>query len=94
VPHWSISKVLRRVDGATVRVGLRKVRIDSESTLCSGYGSSIRRGRVGLWRHFNCTYTTFTRRGVDRDLEFRLHVRSATRFTLSDAHWVSGVVNG
>jgi hypothetical protein len=91
LPYWSVGKVLRRVDGATIRVGARAVRVESDSTLCSGYGTSRRRGRVRVWRHFNCTYTTFTKAGVDRDLEFRLHVRGVRRFAISDAHWVSGV---
>jgi hypothetical protein len=91
VPYWSIGKVLRRVDGVAIRVGTRKVRVESDSTLCSGYGTSIRRSRLRLWRHFNCTYTTFTKAGVDRDLDFRLHVRSVRRFSISDAHWISGV---
>jgi hypothetical protein len=91
-PYWSIGKALRRVDGAAIRVGTRTVRIESESTLCSGYGTSIRHRRLRMWRHFDCTYTTFTKAGVDRDLEFRLHVRSATRFRFSDAHWISGVI--
>jgi hypothetical protein len=91
VPYWSVGKVLRRVDGATIRLGTRKVRVESDSTLCSGYGASIRRGRLRMWRHFNCTYTTFTKAGVDRDLDFRLHVRGARRFSISDAHWISGV---
>ena len=91
LPYWSIGKVLRRVDGASIRVGGRAVRVESDSTLCSGYGTSIRRGRLRMWRHFNCTYTTFTKAGVDRDLEFRLHVRGVRRFSISDAHWVSGV---
>jgi hypothetical protein len=92
VPYWPIGKVLRRVDGAVIPVGTRKVRVESESTLCSGYGTSIRRGRLRMWRHFNCTYTTFTKARVDRDLDFRIHVRGATRFSVSDAHWVSGVI--
>ena len=91
VPYWSIGKVLRRVDGATIRVGTRKVRIESDSTLCSGYGTSIHVGRVRMWRHFGCTYTTFTRAGVDRDLDFRLHVRGVTRFSIADAHWIRGI---
>jgi hypothetical protein len=91
LPYWSIGKALRRVDGATIRIGARKVRIESESALCSGYGTSIRRGRLRLWRHFDCTYTTFTKAGVDRDLDFRIHVRGTTRFSISDARWVSGV---
>jgi hypothetical protein len=89
-PYWSIGKVLRQLDGARIRVGSRHVRVDSETTLCDGYGTSIRRGRLRLWRHFTCTYTTFTKVLADKDLEFRLHVRSATRFSISDARWIVG----
>src|SRR5436190_15188849 len=89
-PYWSVGKVLRRLDGAKIQVGSRKVRVESETTLCAGYGASIRRGRVRVWLHFICTYTTFTKALVDKDLEFRLHVRSATRFSISDAHWIVG----
>jgi hypothetical protein len=90
VPYWSIGKVLRRLDGTAVQVASRKIRIDSDTTLCGGYGESIRRAGVRMWRHFHCTYTTFTRALVDRDLEFRLHVRDATRFSITNAHWVRG----
>ena len=44
-PYWSVGKVLRRLDGAKIQVGSRKIRVDSETTLCAGYGTSIRRGR-------------------------------------------------
>jgi hypothetical protein len=86
---WSVGKVLRQLDGTRVRVGTRRVRVDSESTLCSGERLSFRRRGVRVWRYFACTYTVFTRGFVDRDLDFRLHVLSATRFSVTDAHWVS-----
>jgi hypothetical protein len=89
---WSVGKVLRRLDNAVVQVGPRKVRIDSATTLCAGYGKSVRRASVRMWQHFNCTYTTFTHALVDKDLDFRLHVRDRTRFVLSDAHWVRGAL--
>jgi hypothetical protein len=41
-----------------------------------------------MWRRFVCTYTTFTRGGVDRDIDFRVRVRGATRYVVTDAHWV------
>ncbi|HEY6835120.1 MAG TPA: hypothetical protein VI142_01505 [Gaiellaceae bacterium] len=89
---WSVGKVLRRLDNAVVQVGRRKVRVDSATALCAGYGKSVRRERVRRWQHFNCTYTTFTRVLVDKDLDFRLHVRDRTRFTVSDARWVRGAL--
>jgi hypothetical protein len=88
VPFWSMDKVMRKLDGDLVHVGSRKVRIHSDTTLCSGRGASIRRNGVRMWRRFLCTYTTFTKAGVDRDLEFRVRVLSRTRYAVSDAHWV------
>jgi hypothetical protein len=88
VPFWSMDKVLRKLDGDWVRVGSRRVKIHSETTLCSGRGASVRRNGVRMWRRFLCTYTTFTKAGVDRDLEFRVRVLSRTRYAVWDAHWV------
>jgi hypothetical protein len=88
VRYWSTTKVLGRLEGAKVTVGARTVRVRSATTLCAGQGTSIRRHGVRLWRSFACTYTTFTKAGVDRDLDFRVRVRSATRFTIWGVHWV------
>lgn len=88
VPFWTMDKVLRKLDGDWVRVGSRRVMIHSETTLCSGRGASVRRNGVRMWRRFLCTYTTFTKAGVDRDLEFRVRVLSRTRYAVWDAHWV------
>jgi hypothetical protein len=90
LPYWPLGKALRMLDDTRLRVGSRLVRIDSATTLCAGYGASIRRDGVRRWRHFACTYTTFTKTGVDRDVDFRLHVLSARRFSISDAYWVGG----
>jgi hypothetical protein len=87
---WSVAKVMRATDDARVRVGNTTVRIDEATTLCSGQGPSRRRKGVRQWRHFACTYTTITRQGLGRDLEFRVHVLGVRRFTLTDARWVSG----
>ncbi|MFL5923523.1 MAG: hypothetical protein ACJ75Q_00200 [Gaiellaceae bacterium] len=86
--YWSTAKLLRKLDGAKVLVSSRTVRIRSATTLCAGRGISIRRRGVRLWSRFLCTYTTFTKGGVDRDLDFRVRVRSATRVTIWDAHWI------
>jgi hypothetical protein len=86
--YWSITKVLRRLDRAKVHVGTHTVRIDSETTLCAGRGSSIRRSGVRMWHRFACTYTTFTKSGVDRDLDFRVVTLSSRRYVIRDAHWV------
>jgi hypothetical protein len=88
VPFWSADKVLRKLDGDLVRVGSRQVRIHSDTTLCSGRGTSIRRNGMRMWRRFLCTYTAFTKAGPDRDLEFRVRILSKRRYLLRDAHWV------
>ena len=87
--YWPVSKVMRAIDDIRVRVGTRIVRIHKETTLCSGEGRSIRRQGIRRWSRFACTYTTFTKRGVDRDLDFRVRVLGATRFAITDAHWVA-----
>jgi hypothetical protein len=91
VPYWSIRKVLHRIDGKRIRVGTRTVRIDSDTALCSGRGPSIVREGLRRWRRFDCTYTTFTRAGVDRDVEFRVRVLGRLRYAIYDAHWVRGI---
>jgi hypothetical protein len=88
VPYWSVTKVLHRIDGARIHVGTRTLRIDGYTTLCAGRGPSIRREGVRRWRRFICTYTTFTKSGVDRDVDFRVRVLGTTRFAIYDAHWV------
>lgn len=86
--YWPMAKLMRAIDDVRVRVGTGVVRIHSETTLCSGEGPSIRRGGIRRWSRFACTYTTFTKRGVDRDLDFRVRVTGMTRFAITDAHWV------
>jgi hypothetical protein len=86
--YWPIAKVMRLIDGVRVRVGTRVIRIDTETTLCSGEGPSVRRSGIRRWSRFKCTFTTFTRQGLDRDLEFQVRVTGARRFVIRDAHWV------
>lgn len=86
--YWPVAKVMHAVDGARVRVGARVVRINTQTTLCSGEGRSIRRRRVRIWSRFTCTFTTFARSGVDRDLEFEVYVIGRARYAIRDAHWV------
>lgn len=76
------------VDGTRVRVGRNVVRIDADTTLCAGEGTSRRRKGVRQWRHFLCTYTTMTPRGIGRDVDFRVHVLGVGRFVITDARWV------
>lgn len=87
--YWSVDKVLRMIDGKTLQMKSRTVRLHAETTLCAGHGASIRSGRMRKWRLFACTYTTFTKAGVDRDLDFDVRVRGATRYSISGAHWVA-----
>jgi hypothetical protein len=89
--YWSVTKVMRRIDGARVLVGTRTVKIDSDTALCAGRGPSIVVKRIRRWRRFACTYTTFTKRGVDRDLDFRVRVLGTRRYRIYDAHWVVGI---
>jgi hypothetical protein len=90
-PHWSMMKVLARLDGARIHVGSRTLRIDSDTTLCAGKGPAIRRDGVRKWRGFLCTYTTFTKSGADRDIDFRVRVLGRLRYQIYDAHWVRGI---
>lgn len=85
---WTVAQAMRAVDDVRVRVGAKVVRIDSDTSLCSGEGPSIRRGKVRAWTHFRCTSTTFTSRGPGRDLEFRLHALDVRRFRITNAGWV------
>jgi hypothetical protein len=86
---WSVAKVMRVTDDARVRVGTSVVRINADTTLCAGQGTSRRRRGVRRWRHFVCTYTTFTPRGIGRDVDFRVHVLGVRRFVITDARWVA-----
>ena len=88
--YWPVAKVMRVIDGKRVRVAGRVVRIDSDTTLCSGRGASVRRNGVRRWSLFACTFTSFTRQGVDRDLEFLVRVRGVSRVAIVDPHWVRG----
>jgi hypothetical protein len=87
---WPAAKTMRVVDGKRVRVGASVVRVDVETTLCSGEGRGTRRGGVRVWRHFRCTFTTFTALGPGRDVEFRVHPLDARRVAITDARWVVG----
>jgi hypothetical protein len=89
--YWSVTKVLHRIDGARVHLGSRTVRIDKDTALCAGRGRSVVVKRIRRWQRFVCTYTTFTKSGVDRDVEFRVRVLGKLRYRISDAHWVTDV---
>ena len=88
---WPANKAMRAVDDARVRVGSIVVRVKVETTLCSGEGRVIRRRGLRAWKHFRCTFTTFTPSGgVGRDLEFRLHAMDVRRIAITDARWIVG----
>jgi hypothetical protein len=87
---WPVAKVMRVVDDARMRVGTRILRVDSESTLCSGEGWATRRRGVRMWTHFRCTFTTFTPQGPGRDVEFRVHALDARRIAITNARWIVG----
>lgn len=87
---WPVAKVMRAVDDERLPVGKRILRVDSETTLCSGEGPSTRRRGVRMWTHFRCTFTTFTPRGPGRDVEFRVHTLDARRIAITNARWIVG----
>jgi hypothetical protein len=89
--YWTLAHAMRAIDGVRIRVGTRVVRIGTDSTLCSGEGRKIRRHGVRMWHRFACTYTTFTKKGIDRDLEFQVYVIGRTGFAIRDAHWITAI---
>lgn len=89
--YWTLTHAMRAIDGVRIRVGTRVVRIETDSTLCSGEGRRIRRHGERMWSRFVCTFTTFTKSGVDRDLEFHLYVTGRTLFAIRDAHWITAI---
>lgn len=89
--YWSMAHLMYALDTTRIRIEAHVIRVHADTTLCSGQGRRIRRHAVLLWRHFVCTFTTFTKTGIDRDLEFDVDVTGRTRFAISDAHWIRGV---
>ena len=85
---WSVPRLMRAVDEATLLVDGRRTRVDAETTLCSGRGRSIRVAGERRWHLFRCTYTTFSTRGVDRDIDFRVWIVDSRRFRITNAAWV------
>jgi len=85
---WPVEKAVRLADGKRLRVGTKTIRVDADTTLCSGEGRGARRRGVRVWTHFRCTFTTF--RGVlpGPDVEFRLHALDMRRLALTNAVWV------
>lgn len=87
-PLWSIEAVTSRIDGAKVVIGRWRGRVQADTTLCNGEGRGSRWDGVRHWRHFTCTWTVFDRQGlVDRDVTFRVHPLTRTRFLINDARF-------
>jgi hypothetical protein len=87
--QWSLSKAMRKIDDRRIRIGSHVVRIDSETTLCSGVGRGVRRDGVRRWAEFRCTYSAFLAGGI-YDCSFRLHVRGPRKYVITDARWIAG----
>jgi hypothetical protein len=86
--YLPLDTVLRRLDRASLVVRSRPIPVRSATTLCAGSGRPVRRNGTRMWHRFACTFTTFTRAGVDRDIDFVVYVRSRTRLAIASAHWV------
>jgi hypothetical protein len=85
---WTLPKVMRVVDDKRIRVGATIVRVDADTTLCSGEGRGRLRRGIRTWTHFHCTFTTFTAAGPGSDVEFRVHALDALRMTITGARWI------
>jgi hypothetical protein len=88
--HWSVQKVMQRIDGKRVRVAGRVVRVDSDTALCSGEGRGGRQRPIRVWKHFSCTYSVFVAGDGIYDCEFRVHVLGRRKFLITNAQWTSG----
>jgi hypothetical protein len=88
--YWSVAKLIRAIDGAPIHLRHRVLHVDAETTLCAGRGAPRIVQGTRRWRLFACTYTTFNKQLVDRDLDFRVRVLGPRRFVIDDARWVVG----
>jgi hypothetical protein len=87
-PMWTLAKVMRKIQGARIRIGGRALRVRAAATLCSGDGRAARWGGIGHWRHFTCTWTTFdAQRRVDRDITFDVHTLTRVRMLISNVRY-------
>ena len=92
--HWSFQKVMNRIDEKRITVEKRVVRIDSETTLCTGLGPAVRQRRIRTWKHFACTYSVFVAGGGIYDCDFRVHVLGTRKYVITNASWTSGPPEG
>jgi hypothetical protein len=88
--HWPLQKVMQSIHGKRIHIGGRIVRIDSETTLCSGAGRAVRQHGVGAWKHFDCTYSVFVADHGIYDCDFRVHVLGLRKYLITNARWTSG----
>jgi hypothetical protein len=84
---WPYRTLIARIAGKPVRLPNRRFRVDRDLVICNGEGRPIRRAGVPRWKHFTCTQTLFNRRGVSRDVSFRVHVVGAIRLLITDARY-------
>jgi hypothetical protein len=89
---WSLAHLMRALDGRVIVVEKSRVRVVAASTLCGGQGRSRRVAGVRRWTRFQCTYTTFGSRGIERDLEFKVAVVGPAHIRLTEAGWVPGLL--
>jgi hypothetical protein len=85
---WSIEKTMNAIDGTLLVLGKRAVRVDAATTLCSGVGRRLTKSGVRRWSSFDCTYTTFSDDGIDRDVDFHVILLGPKRYAIRGAHWV------
>ena len=88
--QWPMAKLMRAIDGLRIRIGSTVVRVDADTTLCSGETPPVTRHGTRFWTRFRCTFTTFGVAGPERDLDFRVHPLGPRRFAVSGARWIGG----
>jgi hypothetical protein len=88
--HWPMGKLMRTLDGSRIRIGTTVVRVEADTTLCSGENTPERRNGARSWTRFRCTFTTFVRGVPDRDVEFRVRPVGPRRLSVTGARWIGG----
>jgi hypothetical protein len=83
---WPYRTLIARIAGKRVTLPDRRIRVNRDLVICSGEGRPIRRGGLRRWKHFTCTQTLF-RKGVDRDITFRVHVLDRIHCLITNARY-------